>query len=52
MHERSAMCAIGSQETTRPSSGKAITSSKPRTAESRFSWVSCTPFGGPVVPEV
>ena len=46
------MCAIGSQETTRPSLGKAITSSKPCTAEIRFEWVSCTPLGGPVVPDV
>ena len=41
------MCAIGRQETTRPSSGNAITSSKPRTADSRFPCVSCTPLGGP-----
>ena len=32
MQARSAMCAIGSQETTRPSSGNAITWSKPLTA--------------------
>ena len=29
MQARSAMCAIGSHETSRPSSGKAITWSKP-----------------------
>ena len=46
------MCAIGSQDTTRPSDGKAITSSKPLTAESRFACVNWTPLGGPVVPEV
>ena len=46
------MWAIGSQDTTRPSAGKAITSSKPLTAASRFACESCTPFGGPVVPEV
>ena len=52
MQARSAMCAIGSQETTRPSSGNAITWSKPLTAASRFAWVSWTPLGGPVVPDV
>ncbi len=46
------MCAIGSHEITRPSLGKAITSSKPCTAEISFACVSWTPLGGPVVPEV
>ena len=46
------MCAIGSQDTTRPSLGNAITSSKPWTAAIRFECVSCTPLGGPVVPDV
>jgi hypothetical protein len=46
------MCAIGSQDTTRPSLGKAITSSNPCTADITLEWISCTPLGGPVVPEV
>ncbi len=46
------MWAIGSHDTTRPSSGKAITWSKPLIPAVRFAWVSCTPLGGPVVPEV
>ena len=46
------MWAIGSQETTRPSAGKAITWSKPCTAAIWLACVICTPFGGPVVPEV
>ena len=46
------MWAIGSQEITRPSSGNWITWSKPLMPATRFAWVSCTPLGGPVVPEV
>ena len=46
------MCAIGSQEITRPSSGNSMIWSKPLTAATRFACVSCTPFGGPVVPDV
>ena len=46
------MCAIGSHEMTLPSSGNSITWSKPFMLATRFACVSCTPFGGPVVPEV
>ena len=46
------MCAIGSHEITRPSSGNWMIWSNPLIAETRFACVSCTPFGGPVVPEV
>ena len=52
MQFRSAMCAIGSQETSRPSSGKAITSLTPLMVATMLACVIWTPLGGPVVPLV
>lgn len=49
---RSAMWAFGSQEMTREAGGKSITSLTAATADMMFEWLSSTPFGGPVVPEV
>jgi hypothetical protein len=47
------MCAAGSQEITfAPRSGKSTMSSTAAVSIIRLRWVSCTPLGGPVVPEV
>jgi hypothetical protein len=46
------MCAIGKYEIMRPPAGRGSTSWSPRASAIRFAWVSCTAFGGPVVPEV
>ena len=52
MHVRSAMCAIGSHETSRPSSGNSMIRSMPSIVATMLACVICTPFGGPVVPLV
>ena len=49
---RSAMCADGSHEMTREPIGNSITSWTARAVNMIAWWVSCTPLGCPVVPEV
>ena len=47
------MWADGRNETVAPDSDrKPSISSMPRHWASSLAWVSCTPLGGPVVPEV
>ena len=46
------MCAAGSHEITRAPSGNCTSASIPRTAAISLRWAICTPFGGPVVPDV
>ena len=46
------MCAIGRYETTRAPAGTWLIWANDRPAVNSLSWVICTPFGGPVVPDV
>jgi hypothetical protein len=46
------MCAAGSHEITFAPSGNWISDSVSFVAAIRFRCTSCTPFGGPVVPDV
>ena len=50
---RSAMCAIGRYDSEMPVvSRRPAWSRELSISNMMFSWVNCTPFGGPVVPEV
>ena len=49
---RSAMCAIGSHDTSRPSSGNSMILWMPSMVATMLACVISTPFGGPVVPLV
>ena len=42
----------GKNEITEPAGGKCPMASIPRHSAISLAWVSCTPLGGPVVPEV
>ena len=46
------MWAEGRKEMLRPPGSISKTSSQARHSATMLAWVSCTPFGGPVVPEV
>ena len=52
MPQRSAMWALGRKEMLRPPAAIPRTASQARQTASMLAWVSWTPFGGPVVPEV
>ena len=50
--QRSAMWALGRNDTARPGRIEPRNSSIPRSSASMFAWVVSTPLGGPVVPDV
>src|SRR4051812_35370614 len=46
------MCDSGSQHRRKSSCLQATASSEPRALDAKFPWLSMTPLGSPVVPEV